>query len=130
MNRPNYSPEGIEVRVASMEDCCLEAIEEGKTLPMTATVIPEVRYLLDKIRSRRKELPQDVTEKLDEIEVRLIDLERKRGAIRAGRFIRISASIVPDMRYILDQLGVKRSEQADDGKGLWEVEKTELAEAV
>lgn len=116
MNRPNYTPEGIEVRVASMEECCIEAIESGAALPMTATVIPEVRYLIDRLRRRGGK----GDERVDEIEVRLLDLEKKRNAIRAGRFIRIPSSIIADMRYLLDQLGVKPSEQADDGKELWE----------
>ncbi len=129
MNKPNYTAENIELRVASMEESCAEAIEEGKSLPMTATVIPEIRWLFDRLK--RKGAKKDpVTEStLADIEQRLLGLEKKRGAIRAGKFIRIPAAIIADMRYLLDGLGVKSSEHANDEDDLWQTDKKELATA-
>ncbi len=134
MNKPNYSPEGIELRVASMEECCAEQIDTDSALPMTATIIPEVRYLLNKLNGRWKAKgfkPESaVKERVEEIELQLLDLEKKRGAIRAGKFIRISASIISEMRYLLDALGVEHSESAGSEDDLWEdeVHETEMAE--
>lgn len=133
MNKPNYSPEEIELRVASMEEDCWQMLEEEADVAkqgkhryayMTATIIPEVAYLFKKLCDKRKangtEGESLVNKPLKEIEGRLKEWEKNRGAIRAGRFIRLPVCIIRDMRYLLDGLGVEASDAKHDDDPLWE----------
>ncbi len=133
MNKPSYTPEGIELRVASLEEDCWQMLEEDADLRktgkqryvhMTATIIPELRYLYDKLVNKRRNTGTEgeslVNKPLKEIEARLLDLERNRGAIRRGAFIRIPVQVIKDMRYLLDGLGVEKSDAAADGDPLWD----------
>ncbi len=134
MNKPNYTPESIEVRVAAMEEDMAQPLEEfdeaakqgkpGKAVVMTATVIPEVRYLYDKLVNKRRQNGTEgeslVNKPLKEIEGRLLKLEANKSSIRSGRFMRIPVSIVRDMRYLLDGLDVDHSAKAQDNEALWE----------
>ncbi len=134
MNKPNYSPENIEVRVAAMEEDLAQPLEEfdeaakqgkpGKGVIMTATIIPEFRFLFDKLvnyrRSQGTEGEALINKPIKEIESRLVKLEVNMSSIRTGRFMRISVSIVRDMRYLLDGLDVKHSAKFHDKDPLWE----------
>jgi hypothetical protein len=113
MNKPTYTPESIEVRVASMEEDCAEKIAEGGDLHMTATVLPEVRYLIERVKSIRKRTKTEPEAALGLIETSLQALERRYGAaVRMGKFVRIKAAIIADMRYLLDQLRIENSNEA------------------
>ena len=113
MNKPNYNLRDIEGRIASMEEDAWEAIENKTIIPCTATVVPEWRWLVDQLINKRKHGPGDhlVEPALMEIDLAVIELERKftRAARNGNPIARINARIIPDMRYVLDQLGVETS---------------------
>lgn len=117
MNKTKYDLAQIEGRVASLEEDCWQAIETAAVVPMTATIVPEIRFLVDTLKNKKHTPgnPRPIEPALEKIDAMVAGMEKKLGrAIRAGKFSRISASIVPDMRYLLDQLGVEHSEDRDE----------------
>jgi hypothetical protein len=114
MNKPNYNLRDVEGRIASLEEDAWEAIQDGTIVPCAAIVVPEWRWLVDQLINKRKHDPKGshpIEPALAEADLAVIQLERKftRAARNGSPIARINASIIPDMRYVLDQLGVETS---------------------
>lgn len=123
MNKPNYNLRDIEGRIASLEEDAWEAIEaendKDKVLPCTATVVPEWRWLVNQLINKQRHNPKGggvVEPELMDIDLKVIELERKftRAARNGKANARISAEMIPLMRWVLDQLGVERSSKLEE----------------
>ncbi len=115
----------IKGRIEAMEEDCQAEIPDGLPLPMTSHVILEARWLVEKLKDLRRHnsnVPRaagskhgdgaKVEEELKAIDQRVAALEKRfRSAIVIGKFSQISTSIIPDMRYMVDQIELAHSKR-------------------
>jgi hypothetical protein len=99
----------IKRRVESMEEDCQAEIPSGAPLPMTAHVIVEARWLVEKLLDHRRHnsthSSKKVEQELKDIGDRVKKLEtRHRSSIEIGKFVQLSTAIIPDLRYLVDEI--------------------------
>lgn len=106
MNKPAYSLEGIKGRVESLEEDLHVAIAAKGDVTMTSGVIPEARYLLDRISALASGLGnKGVSKAVSEIDGRVKTLERKfASAVQIGKFVRLNTSVIADLRTLTEEV--------------------------
>ena len=116
MNKPNYTLESVEGRVAALEQDNWKMIEDDTPITMTACIVHEARWLVEKLKQKRAKSKAEPKEgdRLKEIDKWTEDLYPRSGrAIQGGTFMRLPAKLVPAMRWLLDQLEVPHSAEMD-----------------
>ena len=123
MNDTTYTISDIAARVRDMEQTQRINIRDEEDIMMTSTVIPELRFLFDTVKRYRKKYPYDSTQpdRFAEIETALSELELVQDdAIQQGKFVMLHSKIIPQMRFLLDDLKrmsakrKKRSQEEDE----------------